>query len=85
MVFLLIVPCIIIVAIILVHEVAKNFDLKISYASLFICAVLSFLVDVAAIEIATAPGREYFFNFFGLIFVAAAVVTVINNFLEVKQ
>ena len=74
-----------IVTVILIHEAAKYFNVKISYVSLSICAVLSLLVDVAAIEISTAPGREYFFKLFGLIFVAAAVVTAINNFLEVKK
>ena len=70
---------------ILIHETAKCFDVEISYISLAICAVLSFLVDVAAAAISTAPGREYFLKLFALVFVAAAVVTAINNFLEVKR
>ena len=74
-----------IVSIILIHKIANSFDVKISYIALAICAVLSFLVDVAAVEISTAPGREYFFKLFALIFVAAAVVTVINSYLEVKK
>ena len=85
MVFFLIVPSIMIISIILIHEAAKYFDVKISYIPLAICAVLSFAVDVTAAEISTVPGREYFFRLFGLIFVAAAVVTVINYFVEVKK
>lgn len=74
-----------IVSVILIHKTAGFFDLKISYIALAICAVLSFLIDVAAVEISTAPGREYFFKLFALIFVAAAVVTAINFYLEVKK
>ena len=85
MIFLMIVPSIMIVAIIFVHEAASFFNLKISYVSLVICAVLSVLADWAAVEISTSPGLEYFLKLFAIIFVAAAVVTVINNFLEAKK
>lgn len=85
MVFLMIVPSIVIVAVILVHETAKYFDVEISYIPLAICAVLSFLIDIAATTISTAPGREYFFKLFALIFVASVVVTAINSFIEVKK
>lgn len=85
MIFLMIVPSIMIVAIILVHEAAKYFDVKISYISLAICAALSFAVAFVAAEFSTAAGREYFINLFALIFVAAAVVTAINSYLEVKK
>ena len=85
MVFFLTVPSIMILAVILIHEATKYFGVKISYVSLVICAVLSFLIDLAAMEISTAPGREYFFKLFALIFVAAAVVTAINLYLEVKK
>ena len=85
MIFLMIVPGVMIVAIIFIHEAAKSFDVEISYISLTICAVLSFVVDIAAAELSTAPNREYFLKLFLLIFVAAAVVTAVNKFLEVKK
>ena len=85
MIFLLTVPSVMVVAIILVHETARYFDKKISYISLTICAVLSFLVDIAAAAISSAPNSEYFLKLFIIIFVAAAVVTALNRFLEVKK
>lgn len=85
MVFLLIVPSVMIVAIIFVHETAKYFGAEISYIPLAVCAVLSFLIDVAAAKLSAAPGSEYFLKLFALIFVAAVVVTVANSFLEVKK
>lgn len=85
MVFFLIVPTIMIVAMILVHEAAKFFNVRISYITLLFCVAFSLLADVVAIEISTSPGLEYFVKLFAVIFVAAAVVTAINNFLEVKK
>ena len=85
MIFLMIVPCIMIVTIILVHEAARYFGKEISYISLTICAVISFAVDIAAAAISNAGGNEYFLKLTAIIFVAAAVVTVINNFLEVRK
>ena len=70
-----------IVAIIFIHETAEYFNLKISYVSLIICAVLSFLVDIAAAVISNSPGREYFLKLFAIIFVVAAVVTILNSYL----
>ena len=84
MIFFVIVPSVMIVAIILVHEAAKYFGKKVSYSSLIICAVFSFLVDIAAFFSAVS-NRDYFFNLFMLIFVAAAVVTALNRFLEVRR
>lgn len=85
MVFFMIVPSIMIVAMIFIHETAEYFNEKISYIPLAICAVLSFFVDIAAAGISTAPGREYFLKLFALIFVAAAVVTALNSYMEVKK
>lgn len=85
MVFFMIVPSVMIVAIILVHEAAEYFGKEISYVSLTVCAVLSFLIDIAAAAISSAPNREYFFKLFIIIFIAAAVVTALNRFLEVKK
>ena len=85
MIFLMIVPPVMIVTIILVHETARYFGKEISYFSLIICAVLSFLVDAVAVAISTAANIDYFLKLFILIFVAAAVVTAVNRFLEVKK
>ncbi len=85
MIFLMIVPSIMIVTIILVHEAARYFGKEISYVSLTVCAIISFAVDIAAAAISNAPGVEYFLKLTAIIFVAAAVVTVINNFLEVRK
>lgn len=85
MIFFMIVPSIMLVTIILIHETTKNFNVKISYISLLFCVALSLLADIVAAEISISSGREYFFKLFALIFVAAAVVTGINNFLEVKK
>ena len=85
MIFLMIVPSVMIVAVIFLYETSNLLELKISYISLAICAVLSILADFVAAEISTAPGLEYFCKLFALIFLAAAVVTVINSYLEVRK
>lgn len=85
MVFLLIVPSIMLVAIILIHETAKYFGKKISYIPLASCAVLAFAVDFAAAQFSSAADKIYFLKLFILIFVAAAAVTALNRFLEVKR
>ena len=85
MVFLLIVPSIMIVAIIFIHDTAEYFNLKISYISLAICAALSFWVDVMAAAISNSPGREYFLKLLGLIFVAAVIVTALNSYLTAEN
>ena len=85
MVFFMIVPSIMIVTMIFIHETAKYFHVEISYISLIMCVALSLLADIVAAEISISSGSEYFFKLFALIFVAAAVVTAINNFLEVKK
>jgi len=85
LIFFMIVPTIMIVAMIFVHEAAKYFKVQISYISLLFCVAFSLLADVVAIEISTSSGVEYFLKLFAVIFVAAAVVTAINNFLEVKK
>ena len=85
MIFFIIVPSVMVLTIILVHEAARYFGKEISYVSLTICAVLSFLVDIAAAAISSAPNSEYFLKLFIIIFVAAAVVTALNRFLEVKK
>lgn len=85
MIFLMIVPGIMIVAVVLVHEVSRFFDAEISYIPLVLCAVLSFVVDIVAVELSTAPGLEYFLKLLAISLVAAAVVTVIDFILEVKR
>ena len=85
MVFLLIVPSIMIVTIILIHEAAKFFDEKISYIPLTICAAVSLAVDFTAAQFSSAADNLYFLKLFVLIFVAAAAVTALNKFLEVKR
>lgn len=85
MTFWLTVPVVMILVIISVHAAAKFFQLEISYLTLTICAVLSIVIDVAAAATSTAPNADYFLKLFVLIFVAAAVVTAVNIFLEVKK
>lgn len=80
MIFLMIVPSIMIVTIILIHETTK-----ISYISLASCAAISFLVDAVAAAISNTPNLDYFLKLTAIIFVAAAVVTAINLHLEVKK
>lgn len=85
MIFLMIVPSIMIVTIILIHEAAKYFGKEISYIPLTICAILSFLVVYVAAAISTASNFEYFLKLAAIIFVATSVVTAINYFLEVRK
>ncbi len=84
MTFFLIVPSVMIVSILLVNGILSRLGLKISYGALALGAVLSFLVDLGAMALSPEPNQDYFFRLFGLIFLAAVVVTILNYFLTKK-
>ncbi len=85
MVFFLIVPSVMIISILLVNGILSRLGLKISYGALALAAVLSLLVDLAAAALSSEPNQDYFFRLFGLIFLAAVVVTALNYFLTKER
>ena len=85
MIFFLIVPSVMIVSILLVNGILSRLGLKISYGALALAAVLSLLVDLAAAALSPEPNQDYFFRLFGLIFLAAVVVTALNYFLTKER
>lgn len=85
MTFFLIVPSVIVVSIILVHNVTNYVDLKIKYGALFMCAVLAFVSLFTAMEISPNPDQNFFVRLGGMILVSAALVTALNRFLVLRE
>ncbi|MBR1730073.1 MAG: hypothetical protein IJ728_11200 [Selenomonadaceae bacterium] len=85
MAFFLIVPSVIIVTIFLVHALAERLGFHIKYFSLILCAFISFLVNVAAIEMSTYIDRWHYIRLGILILIASIIVTIVNKILVKRE
>ncbi|MBR1397091.1 MAG: hypothetical protein IJ563_06120 [Selenomonadaceae bacterium] len=81
MAFFLIVPSVMVVAIFLTHTIAERLHCKVRYSSLVLCAVMSFLINYAAIEMSTYLDKWHYIRLGVLILVASIIVTAVNKFL----
>ena len=79
--FFLIVPSVIVVTIFLVHSIAQKIGFKVRYFSLILCAVMSLVVNFAAIELSTYLDKWHYIRLGILIFIASLIVTLTNRYL----
>ena len=85
MAFFLIVPSVMVVSIVLIHGITQRFGLKIKYRSLILCAVLSLVVNIAAIKMSTYLDKWHFVRLGILIMAASLAVTLFNRFLIKRE
>ena len=81
MAFFLIVPSVIIVTIFLVHSVAERLGFKVKYFSLILCAIMSLVVNFAAIEMSTYLDKWHYIRLGVLVLAASLAVTLVNRYL----
>lgn len=85
MAFFLIVPSVMIVSVVLIHKLANRLRLQIHYTTLVATAVLSFMVNIAATMITPDVGRVFLLRLGLMIFIAASLLTMANQFLIKQQ
>ena len=67
------------------RNLANYIGLEIKYTTLFLCAVLAFVSLFVALEISTDPGKIFFVRLGVMIMTAAAVLTLLNRFLILRE
>ena len=79
MAFILVTLSVMAASIFLIHKTTNRFGFHLKYSSLVFCAVLAFLINVTAMQMAPFLTAGHYISLFGLILVAAALVTFYNE------
>ena len=87
--FFIIVPSVMAISIFLIHHFADYIGINIKYQSLFLCAIISFLVDILAIFLSDFLNFDYYLHMGILIIAGALLANYYNSWLlhrdEVKN
>lgn len=81
MTFILVTLSIMGTSIFLIYKLTNYFGFRMKYRSLFLCAFMAFLVNIAAISMSPYLTRSHYIRLVFLVIAAAAVVTVYNEYL----
>lgn len=79
MIFVLLTLIIMVVSVLLIRTLCRHFGIRVKLSSLFLCAALSALVTVFAIEATTVLDKYQYLRLAGLAFLAALIVTGFNE------
>lgn len=79
--FFIIVPSVMAISIFLIHHFAEYIGINIKYQSLFLCAVISFLVNIIAIFVSDFLNFSYYLHMGILIIAGALLANFYNNWL----
>ncbi len=79
MAFILVTLSVMAASIFLIHKTTNRFGFHLKYSSLVFCAVLAFLINVTAMQMAPFLTAGHYISLFGLILAAAALVTFYNE------
>ena len=85
MAFFLIVPSVMIVSVLAIHALANRMGLRIYYGTLIAVAVVSFVVDFAAVLISPAAGKSFFLRLGLFVLSATFLLTVANIFFDKRK
>ncbi len=81
MTFILVTLSIMGASIFLIYKLTNHFGFRMKYKSLFLCAFMAFMVNVAAISMSPYLTKAHYIRLVLLVIVAAAVVTLYNEYL----
>lgn len=81
MTFILVTLAIMGASIFLIYKLTNRFGFRMKYKSLFLCAFMAFLVNIAAISMSPYLTRAHYIRLILLVIAAAAVVTIYNEYL----
>jgi len=79
--FILVTLAIMGVSIFLIYKLTNHFGFRMKYKSLILCAFMAFLVNIAAISMSPYLTQAHYIRLVLLVIVAAAVVTIYNEYL----
>ena len=81
MAFILVTLAIMGASIFLIYKLTNHFGFRMKYKSLILCAFMAFLVNIAAISMSPYLTQAHYIRLVLLVIVAAAVVTIYNEYL----
>ncbi len=85
MTFILVTLAIMGASIFLIYKLTNRFGFRMKYKSLFLCAFMAFLVNIAAISMSPYLTRAHYVRLVLLVIAAAVVVTLYNEYLVRRE